>query len=262
MEVLLWLLSLELIDGWGSPISTSSLPADSTRCDTTHQQAVDQFWCKTSEIQISLSKKCMHFEDRWFMCWRSQVSVLHFFEHWGQQGIRKDGDWGLQRETQQQWNLAETAAHDWLRVCCSLLHATNSLLFVLLPSLIVLHTHGLLATFISGASLSSLAMIQMLCWLALYILFDSSVSSHWSHLASLLVSFIPPLIYLVLSCLVLSLPYPNCPIAFASFTWSLQSLSSTMVAIHGLSITVHLAGFQVHYMLGSRMGFYPAPEQP
>lgn len=40
---------------------------------------------------------------------------------------------------------------------CSLLYAANSPLFALLPSLVVSHIHGLLATFISGAFLSSLA---------------------------------------------------------------------------------------------------------
>ena len=95
----------------------------------------------------------------------------------------------------------------------SLQHAANSLLFVLSPSLVVSHTHGLLATFISGASLSSSAMIEMLCWLALCISFGSSISSHRSHLVSLLISFIPPhLIYLVLSHLV---SLCLCPIIFA-----------------------------------------------
>ena len=120
---------------------------------------------------------------------------------------------------------------------CSLLHAANSPLFALLPSLIVSHTHGLLATFISGASLSSLAVIEVLGWLALCVSLDSSVSSH-------------------------QLPYPICPAAFASFISSLRSLSSVMAAIHDLSIRAHLAGFQACYLPGSRMSFYPSPEQP
>ena len=146
----------------------------------------------------------------------------------------------------------------------SLLHAANSPLFALSPSLVVLHTHGLLATFISGATLSGLAMIEVLGWLALCVSLDSSVSSHQSHLVSLLASFI-------LSCLIILshlischfvLPYPICPAAFASFISSLRSLSSVMAAIHDLSIGAHLAGFQACYLPGSRMSFYPSLEQP
>lgn len=122
-------------------------------------------------------------------------------------------------------------------------------------------SHGLPATFISGASLSGLAVTEILC----VGLLRAFCLSHLSHLihpflshSSHPISFIQS--HLVSGCIVLCCPI--CSIVFVLYMLSLRSLFSIVAAIHGPSIVAHLTGFKPHYIPGSMMGFYPAPEQP
>ena len=185
------------------------------------------------------------------------VRVMGYMERWC-------GDWGQQRE-KWWWNLTEITAHDWVDVflalsptCCQL----SPLCFVtqsrcLAYSWPTSHFHlRSLSIQLSHDWDVVLACFVRLVWLIhLITSIPSCLPSHLIHTTPSHLSC------LVSSCITLSLPYHICPIVFASFTWSLQSPASTMVAIHNLSITAHLAGFQVRYMLGSRMSFYLVQEQ-
>ena len=201
-----------------------------------------------------------------YALWRQMIHVLKklsfgFAFFWAVREMghmeRWCGDWGQQRE-KRRWNLTEIAAHDWVDV-----------FLTLSPLCFVAQSHCLVYSWPTNhLHLRSLS-IQLGCdW---DIVLACFVHLIWLiHLITLIPSCLPSCLIhttpshlscLVSSCITLSLPYCICPVVFASFTWSLWSPASTMVAICSLSITAHLAGFQVCYMPGSRMSFYPAQEQ-
>ena len=88
------------ISGGSEPSITISPPSNKpVDLNLNYWQGLSLLCHKTSEICTSSLKNWMHLDAGWFMCWRRQVSFLHFFEQWGQWGI-----WEWRWDTCQMWS--------------------------------------------------------------------------------------------------------------------------------------------------------------